>query len=112
MGAAAGIIFIGPPPSAIRAMGLKDAAKALMEAAGVPVVPGYHGSDQSDALLEAKAQAIGFPLMIKATAGGGGKGMRRVAAIADFAEALAGARREAQAAFGNADVLRRAAHRG
>ena len=103
--AAAGIIFIGPPPSAIRAMGLKDAAKVLMEAAGVPVVPGYHGSDQSDALLAAKAQTIGFPLMIKATAGGGGKGMRRVADITDFTEALSGARREAQAAFGNADVL-------
>ena len=108
--AAAGIIFIGPPPSAIRAMGLKDAAKVLMEAAGVPVVPGYHGSDQSDALLAAKAQTIGFPLMIKATAGGGGKGMRRVADIADFTEALSGARREAQHATDlSRDILRQTA---
>jgi 3-methylcrotonyl-CoA carboxylase alpha subunit len=103
--AAAGLAFIGPPPSAIRAMGLKDHAKDLMERAGVPVVPGYHGADQSDARLVAEAASIGTPLLIKATAGGGGKGMKRVDRLEDFGEALASARREAQAAFGLADVL-------
>ena len=101
----AGLIFVGPPPSAIRAMGLKDEAKALMQAAGVPVVPGYHGADQSDATLLAEAQRIGVPLLIKATAGGGGKGMKRVDDLAAFPTALESARREALAAFGNGNVL-------
>lgn len=102
---AAGLVFIGPSAHAIRAMGLKDAAKALMEAAGVPVVPGYHGSDQDDALLLAQAEAIGYPVLIKAVAGGGGKGMRLVERAGDFSKGLASARAEARAAFGNADVL-------
>ncbi len=102
---AAGLVFIGPSASAIRAMGLKDAAKALMVEAGVPVVPGYHGSDQSDDLLAAEADKIGYPVLIKAVAGGGGKGMRLVEAAGGFADALASARSEAKAAFGNADVL-------
>ena len=76
--AKAGIVFVGPPPSAIRAMGLKDRAKALMEQAGVPVVPGYHGERQEPAFLKQKAYEIGYPVLIKAVAGGGGKGMRRV----------------------------------
>jgi 3-methylcrotonyl-CoA carboxylase alpha subunit len=102
---AAGLVFIGPSASAIRAMGLKDAAKALMVEAGVPVVPGYHGSDQSDDLLAAEAAAMGYPVLIKAVAGGGGKGMRLVEAADGFAEALASARSEAMTAFGNSDVL-------
>ena len=102
---AAGLVFIGPSGAAIRAMGLKDAAKALMVEAGVPVVPGYHGKDQSDDLLAAEAGKIGFPVMIKAVAGGGGKGMRQVEDASGFAEALASARAEAKTAFGNADVL-------
>lgn len=101
----AGLRFIGPPPSAISAMGLKDAAKALMEKAGVPVVPGYHGADQSLSVLKQAAERIGFPVLIKAVAGGGGKGMRRVDALADFEAALAGAQREAESAFGDARVL-------
>src|SRR5712692_11946375 len=76
--AAAGIVFVGPPPAAIRAMGLKDRAKALMSKAGVPVVPGYHGERQESAFLKQKAYEIGYPVLIKAVAGGGGKGMRRV----------------------------------
>jgi 3-methylcrotonyl-CoA carboxylase alpha subunit len=103
--AAAGLTFIGPSPEAIEAMGLKDAAKALMQRAGVPVVPGYHGSEQSDARLLAEAKALGFPLLIKAVAGGGGKGMRRVAELAQFAGALEGARKEAEGAFGDSRVL-------
>ncbi len=103
--AAAGIVFIGPPPAAIRAMGSKAESKALMEAAGVPVVPGYHGADQSDARLMAEAQRVGFPVLIKASAGGGGKGMRPVFAPADFAAELAGARREARASFGDDRIL-------
>ena len=103
--AAAGLTFIGPPASAIRAMGLKDAAKALMAEAGVPVVPGYHGARQDDGFLAEQAAEIGWPVLIKAVAGGGGKGMRRVDRAADFASALAAARGEARAAFGNADVL-------
>lgn len=103
--AKAGIVFIGPPANAIRAMGLKDAAKALMEKAGVPVVPGYHGADQSDKTLIDAATKIGFPVLIKAVAGGGGKGMRRVDAAGEFAAALEGARREAASAFGNDAVL-------
>ncbi|WP_299023809.1 biotin carboxylase N-terminal domain-containing protein [uncultured Sulfitobacter sp.] len=102
---AAGLVFIGPSADAIRAMGLKDAAKALMIRAGVPVVPGYHGSDQSDDLLAAEADKMGYPVLIKAVAGGGGKGMRMVEAASGFAEALASARAEAKTAFGNADVL-------
>ncbi|MEM6372875.1 MAG: biotin carboxylase N-terminal domain-containing protein [Pseudomonadota bacterium] len=102
---AAGLTFIGPPADAIRAMGLKDAAKALMVDAGVPVVPGYHGADQSDALLAEEAGKIGYPVLIKAVAGGGGKGMRLVEDAAGFAQALASARGEALTAFGNGDVL-------
>ena len=100
-----GIVFIGPSADAIRAMGLKDAAKTLMEKADVPVVPGYHGADQDDVLLAAEAKKIGYPVLIKAVAGGGGKGMRLVEAAADFAEALHSARSEAATAFGNSDVL-------
>ncbi|MBY0613241.1 MAG: acetyl-CoA carboxylase biotin carboxylase subunit [Beijerinckiaceae bacterium] len=102
---AAGIVFVGPPASAIRAMGLKDAAKALVEKANVPVVPGYHGPNQDESFLRAEASAIGYPVLIKAVAGGGGKGMRRVEQDAEFSEALASAKREAASAFGNADVL-------
>jgi 3-methylcrotonyl-CoA carboxylase alpha subunit len=101
----AGIVFVGPPPSAMRAMGLKDRAKALMEKAGVPVVPGYHGDMQEAKFLARKAYEIGYPVLIKATAGGGGKGMRRVDRHADFDEALSGAMREAKAAFGDERVL-------
>jgi 3-methylcrotonyl-CoA carboxylase alpha subunit len=103
--AKAGIVFVGPPASAIRAMGGKSEAKALMVAAGVPVVPGYHGTAQDDATLAAEARKIGFPVLVKASAGGGGKGMRIVAGAADLAEALAGARREAQSAFGDPRLL-------
>ncbi len=102
---AAGLTFIGPSAKAIRAMGLKDAAKALMVEAGVPVVPGYHGADQDDALLAREAEAIGYPVLIKAVAGGGGKGMRLVEEATSFETALAAARGEARTAFGNADVL-------
>ncbi|MFC6638521.1 3-methylcrotonyl-CoA carboxylase [Sulfitobacter sp. JBTF-M27] len=101
----AGLTFIGPSAKAIRAMGLKDAAKALMVKAGVPVVPGYHGSDQDDGLLAKEAEAIGYPVLIKAVAGGGGKGMRLVEKPDDFFAALKSARSEAKTAFGNADVL-------
>src|SRR3954451_13590989 len=103
--AAAGIVFVGPPPSAIRAMGLKDQAKALMEKAGVPVVPGYHGELQEPKFLKEKAYQVGYPVLIKAVAGGGGKGMRRVDKHAEFDAALEGAMREAQSAFGDARVL-------
>lgn len=102
---AAGLVFIGPSASAIRAMGLKDAAKALMIEAGVPVVPGYHGAEQDPAFLAEKAAEIGYPVLIKAVAGGGGKGMRLVDDAGGFAEALASAQAEARTAFGNADVL-------
>ena len=102
---AAGLTFIGPSGAAIRAMGLKDAAKALMVEAGVPVVPGYHGKDQSDDLLAVEAGKIGYPVLIKAVAGGGGKGMRLVEEASGFADALASARSEAKTAFGNPDVL-------
>ena len=102
---AAGLIFIGPSADAIRAMGLKDRAKVLMERAGVPVVPGYHGENQEDGHLFRVAGDLGYPVLIKAVAGGGGKGMRRVEAQADFANALASARAEAKGAFGNDAVL-------
>ncbi len=103
--AAAGIVFVGPPASAIRAMGLKDEAKALMEKAGVPVVPGFHGARQEPEFLHEKAYEIGYPVLIKAVAGGGGKGMRRVDKAIDFDDALSGAKREAKAAFGDDRVL-------
>ncbi|MCG6903212.1 MAG: 3-methylcrotonyl-CoA carboxylase [Rhodobacter sp.] len=102
---AAGLVFIGPSADAIRAMGLKDAAKALMVKAGVPVVPGYHGAGQDAAMLAGEAAKIGYPVLIKAVAGGGGKGMRRVDAPGAFADALASARAEASGAFGNDAVL-------
>ena len=102
---AAGLIFVGPSAPAIRAMGLKDAAKALMEEAGVPVVPGYHGDNQDGAHLAAEAAGIGYPVLIKAVAGGGGKGMRMVSSAGDFDSALGSARAEAKAAFGNDAVL-------
>jgi len=97
--------FIGPSAEAMEAMGLKDAAKKLMDEAGVPITPGYHGKDQSPKLLKAKAGMIGYPVLIKAVAGGGGKGMRKVEAEADFDAALASCRREAASSFGNEDVL-------
>ena len=102
---AAGLTWVGPPPSAIRAMGLKDAAKALMEQAGVPVTPGYLGEDQDEKRLEKEAGRIGYPVLIKAVAGGGGKGMRKVERAEDFAAALAAAKREAKASFGDDRVL-------
>ena len=101
----AGLVFIGPSADAIRAMGLKDAAKALMIKAGVPVVPGYHGADQDPARLAKEAEQIGYPVLIKAVAGGGGKGMRLVENPADFTEHLASAQAEARTAFGNPAVL-------
>lgn len=103
--AEAGVTFIGPPASAIDEMGSKSAAKALMEAAGVPLVPGYHGTDQDPALLAAEAARIGYPVLIKASAGGGGKGMRVVSSAAEFTAALEGAKREAAASFGDDRVL-------
>jgi 3-methylcrotonyl-CoA carboxylase alpha subunit len=101
----AGLVWVGPKPDSIRAMGLKDAAKARMIAAGVPVTPGYLGEDQSLERLRAEADAIGYPVLIKAVAGGGGKGMRRVDAAADFADALASCQREAASSFGDDRVL-------
>ncbi|MCR5874502.1 acetyl/propionyl/methylcrotonyl-CoA carboxylase subunit alpha [Phenylobacterium sp. J426] len=103
--ARAGLTWIGPPPGAIRAMGLKDAAKSLMAQAGVPVTPGYLGEDQSEATLKAEADRIGYPVLIKAVAGGGGKGMRKVERAEDFAAALGAAKREAAASFGDDRVL-------
>jgi 3-methylcrotonyl-CoA carboxylase alpha subunit len=103
--AKAGIVFIGPPPSAIHAMGSKSEAKKIMEKARVPLVPGYHGDDQSPDLLAKEAQRIGFPVLIKASAGGGGKGMRVVEEAPKFADALAGAKREAKASFADDHVL-------
>ncbi len=102
---AAGLVFVGPPASAIRAMGLKDAAKALMARAGVPVVPGYHGERQDAEFLAAEADKIGYPVLIKARAGGGGKGMRLVERPAEFRSALEGAQREGQASFGDPACL-------
>jgi 3-methylcrotonyl-CoA carboxylase alpha subunit len=103
--AAAGLVFIGPSASAIAAMGSKSAAKSLMEKAGVPLVPGYHGRDNEPALLAREAARIGYPVLIKASAGGGGKGMRRVDKAEDFSAALASCQREAQASFGDDHVL-------
>ncbi|MGN1056057.1 MAG: acetyl/propionyl/methylcrotonyl-CoA carboxylase subunit alpha [Comamonas sp.] len=102
---AAGLVFIGPPASAIRAMGLKAESKQLMEKAGVPLVPGYHGADQDPALLQREADRIGYPVLIKASAGGGGKGMRLVEQREDFAAALSSCQREAINSFGNDAVL-------
>ena len=101
----AGLVFIGPPPEAIEAMGDKAGAKRLMMAAGVPCIPGYEGDDQSDARLLAEAERIGFPVMIKATAGGGGRGMRLVRASQEFKESLTSARSEALSAFGDSSVI-------
>jgi 3-methylcrotonyl-CoA carboxylase alpha subunit len=103
--AKAGIAFIGPPCESIRAMGSKSAAKEIMGAAGVPLVPGYHGREQGGDFLQSEADRIGYPLLIKASAGGGGKGMRVVERSSNFAEALAGARREAMSSFGDDHVL-------
>jgi len=101
----AGLVFIGPPASAIQAMGLKAESKRLMAQAGVPLVPGYHGADQDPALLQREADRIGYPVLIKASAGGGGKGMRAVERAEDFAAALASCKREAKNAFGDDAVL-------
>jgi 3-methylcrotonyl-CoA carboxylase alpha subunit len=101
----AGLVFIGPPASAIKAMGLKAESKQLMEKAGVPLVPGYHGSDQDPALLKREADSIGYPVLIKASAGGGGKGMRAVEKSEDFDAALASCKREAINSFGDDAVL-------
>ena len=103
--AAAGLVFIGPPPAAIRSMGSKAEAKNVMAKAGVPVLPGYHGTDQNASTLAAEARAIGYPILIKPSAGGGGKGMRVVERAADLPDALSGARREAKASFGDDRVL-------
>lgn len=102
---AAGVVFIGPPASAIRAMGSKSAAKALMEKAAVPLTPGYHGDNQEPEFLKQQADAIGYPVLIKAAAGGGGKGMRLVDKGEDFIAALASCQREARSSFGNDQVL-------
>ena len=102
---AAGLVWVGPKAHSIRAMGLKDAAKKLMQEAGVPVTPGYLGEDQNPARLQAEAEAIGYPVLIKAVAGGGGKGMRRVNASAEFQDMLASCKREAAASFGDDRVL-------
>ncbi|MBB5216512.1 biotin carboxylase N-terminal domain-containing protein [Parapusillimonas granuli] len=101
----AGIVFVGPPAGAIAAMGSKSAAKSLMETAGVPLVPGYHGENQDPEFLQAQAELIGYPVLIKASAGGGGKGMRIVASAAAFREALASCKREAASSFGDDKVL-------
>ncbi|MBK5105929.1 MAG: ATP-grasp domain-containing protein, partial [Burkholderiales bacterium] len=101
----AGLVFIGPPPAAIRAMGSKSAAKDIMGRAGVPLVPGYHGDAQDGALLRKEADKIGYPVLIKASAGGGGKGMRIVERAADFADALASCQRESKSSFGDERVL-------
>ena len=101
----AGIVFVGPPAAAIEAMGSKSAAKALMEKAGVPLVPGYHGAEQGDAILETEAEGIGYPVLIKASAGGGGKGMRVVEHREEFSKSLAAAKREAKSGFGDDRML-------
>lgn len=99
------LVFIGPPVGAIEAMGSKSAAKQIMERAGVPLLPGYHGADHDDSKLRQAADAMGYPVLLKAVAGGGGKGMRQVHDAKDFADALAAAKREAQSGFGNDDML-------
>ena len=101
----ANVTFIGPPPNAIRAMGSKSESKAIMIEAGVPVTPGYHGEDNSDETLMAEARKIGFPLMIKAVSGGGGKGMRSVLEESQFLDALHSCRREAKKSFNDDAVL-------
>ena len=101
----AGVIFVGPPETAMRTMALKDSAKSAMKKAGVPITPGYQGNDQSLVRLQRAAEGVGFPLLIKAVAGGGGKGMRAVHAAPEFQDALMAAQREGQASFGNAAVL-------
>src|SRR5512132_3999981 len=103
--AEAGLVFIGPPPSAIQAMGLKAESKQLMEKAGVPLVPGYHGANQDQVLLAAEADRIGYPVLIKASAGGGGKGMRAVERAEEFDAALASCQREAISSFGDGAML-------
>ncbi len=103
--AKSGVTFVGPPASAIAAMGSKSAAKALMEKAGVPLVPGYHGDDQDVNFLHQQADLIGYPVLIKASAGGGGKGMRVVEASDQFQQALSSCKREASASFGDDKVL-------
>jgi 3-methylcrotonyl-CoA carboxylase alpha subunit len=103
--AQAGVIFVGPPPAAIRAMGSKSAAKALMERAGVPLTPGYHGDNQEERFLREQADRLGYPVLIKASAGGGGRGMRRVDHSRDFSAALSSCKREAAASFGDDRVL-------
>ena len=101
----AGLIWVGPKPDSIRAMGLKDAAKMLMQSAGVPVTPGYLGESQEPKRLKKEAEAIGYPVLIKAVAGGGGKGMRRVDSASGFDDALESAKREAASSFGDDRVL-------
>src|SRR5690606_39920326 len=101
----AGLIFLGPPASAIEALGSKSAAKALMEQAGVPLVPGYHGEAQDPETFRRAAEQIGYPVLLKAAAGGGGKGMKIVEREADLVEALQSAQREAQSSFGDARML-------
>src|SRR5947209_16596001 len=101
----AGLVFIGPSPEAIKAMGNKAGAKEIMRAAGVPCVPGYQGEDQGDAAMLAEAEKIGFPVMIKAVAGGGGRGMRLAPEAAAFPDLLRSARSEAQSAFGDPNVI-------
>ena len=103
--AASGIVFVGPPPGAIRAMGSKSEAKVIMGKAGVPMLPGYHGADQDSKIIKRAAAEIGYPVMLKASAGGGGKGMRRVETAAEFDAALAGAKREALSSFGDERML-------
>src|SRR5579872_2497748 len=103
--ARAGVEFVGPPPAAIRAMGLKDRAKALMQKAGVPIVPGYHGERQDAKFLKEKAYETGYPVLIKPAAGGGGRGLRLVERHAEFEAALESASRESEAAFGSGRVL-------
>ncbi|MDY6884635.1 MAG: biotin carboxylase N-terminal domain-containing protein, partial [Pseudomonadota bacterium] len=99
------IIFVGPPASAIEAMGSKSAAKHIMEKAGVPLVPGYHGDDQDESVLKAAADDMGYPVLLKAAAGGGGKGMRQVWSEKDFSQALNAAKRESMASFGDDHML-------
>src|SRR5690606_7481125 len=101
----AGIVFVGPPPAAIRAMASKSAAREMMERSGVPLVPGYHGADQDLATLASEAGRIGYPVLIRAAAGGGGKGMRLAAHAGELEAAIGAARREAKAAFGDDRLL-------